>query len=514
MAARTLRELGHRPMVFERRGAVGGLVRRHVEDGHIFDLGANYVVAGHRRIRRLARQLRWKTTREASFHGLRFRDPEHAEPGQPLESFPVYEPIVRAEPSKLALLRKAARYILLRRRLRSIIDRPGWSHLADSEEGRAIAGMTFLDWLRSHDLEVLAPSFEIPVSIMGYGALDRIPAPYVLRHVDAQTYAGMLLRKVLPIPALQWPRRFERGYYGLWEQVAGDLDVRLNASVQRIVRRDDGVTVFFRERRQAGDVDILGELQQLEFDALVMACVPFPGNLGDGVLELCDDELRLFRQVRRQRYAVATVRADLPDRWGVGIWCHYPFGGAGWRPWAFVRQYEGSDVLQFYALLEADEPVPFTCEPEPEVVAHAPAWDPDVVERAGLTAELASAAATRVELPPHDGDPATHWCRTVRTVPPELEYKLVRAHVMDTISRYVRGFGATVRPSELSTLNIWSYFHHVPPELFSAFFKDLEQLQGQRRTFYTGGFASFELVNSAICHAEDLMQRHFPRCRS
>jgi hypothetical protein len=56
----------------------------------------------------------------------------------------------------------------------------------------------------------------------------------------------------------------------------------------------------------------------------------------------------------------------------------------------------------------------------------------------------------------------------------------------------------------------WRYFPHVQPDDFAAgYYRRLEALQGQRRTYYCGEILGFAAVETVVDYAGALVRRHF-----
>ncbi len=65
---------------------------------------------------------------------------------------------------------------------------------------------------------------------------------------------------------------------------------------------------------------------------------------------------------------------------------------------------------------------------------------------------------------------------------------------------------------DAAAMNIddWAYFPHVPCAAVDAgFYSELEAMQGENRTFYSGGLMAFELVESIAEYSHHLVQTHF-----
>ena len=61
-----------------------------------------------------------------------------------------------------------------------------------------------------------------------------------------------------------------------------------------------------------------------------------------------------------------------------------------------------------------------------------------------------------------------------------------------------------------TTFDVWPYFPHVKTQDFVDFYRDLDAAQGKQRTFYTGGYCSFELVDSVVWYSQRLIEDYFP----
>jgi hypothetical protein len=129
-------------------------------------------------------------------------------------------------------------------------------------------------------LDALASLFEFPVTIMGYGQLRDIAAPYVLRYISLKTFFPMIAHNIpLLGPLFQfllpWPRRFTLGFQRLWQQVAWRTNVRLNIDIHKITRNssssDAPIQIKYRALQQ--ELNNLDTIEGcMDFDYLILAC--------------------------------------------------------------------------------------------------------------------------------------------------------------------------------------------------------------------------------------------------
>ena len=60
------------------------------------------------------------------------------------------------------------------------------------------------------------------------------------------------------------------------------------------------------------------------------------------------------------------------------------------------------------------------------------------------------------------------------------------------------------------TYDRWPYFQHVTHgDMEDGWYRRLEALQGQNRTFYVGGATSFELIEPILEYSKHLVATHF-----
>jgi Flavin containing amine oxidoreductase len=457
-------------VVLEKLPRVGGMCRTITEDYKSFDLGANYLTPAYRRLRAIAREVGAETRVAAGYHATTVPD----DPGQPLVYRPFLDEIRRdrtdpAKPISLwRLLRKIAKFVWLRARLRSVIDRPSFAGLAEHDEATDDPTqklcVPFEVWLQRNDLLELRPLFEIPITMMGYGYLSETAAPYVLKFMSLGTFVPLALR---PIPGVgrffPWPRRFVHGYQRLWEDVAKRLNVLVDVEITRLARPDDAgareaedICIEFRHRGQAL-FDTAAHDAALRFDHVILACPLEPAVLGR-FMELRQDERELFDRIKTVAYCVTTLHVD--ENLPVSVTCVLPFDETTiGKPWAVSQVYRESKLVQFYSQMRNEK------DGADEVVRAAV----KLVYRMGRSIPGWSPRGSRDPRP-----------------------------VGDSAERF-------------RTFDCWPYFQHVSPTDFGKFYAGLEALQGQSRTYYVGGATNFELIEPILEYAKALVDREFPR---
>ncbi len=445
-AAYFLKKNGYRDvLVFEKLGRVGGMCRTITEDYESFDLGANYLTPAYWETLRLACEYNMKTYGERPPMALDLTQ-KHPNGKKDYYIRSIWK-AAREKSSFWELARAAFRYSIKRFKLRGIIDKPGFKGISKYPK----LCVDFKTWLKTNDLLALERLFEIPITIMGYGYLDKISAPYALKYMSLLTFIPMMF-KVFPLTTwIPWPKRFIHGYQRLWESVARDLNVRLNVNISKIERKEGKVNVTFTYIRQ-----ILNEMEEtapetFKFDHLIVA-TPLDGTLLSKLLDQDEREEQSFKDTETFSYCLTSLNVKFPDiPWQEQLFATVPLADF-FTPWAITRQFQNSSLMQFYS---------------------------------------------RVPQADYD-DPSTS---------DKIEEKVV-----GEVKNFIKKLNGTIDKEDWKTYNRWPYFQHVTPEdMGKGFYDNLEDLQGYRNTYYTGGLMNFELVEQIIAYNRHLVNKFFPR---
>ena len=328
-AAHFLKKRGYKNVtVLESTGRVGGKCQSLAYGGRSFDIGANYVTSDYTEVLRLAKEFDATLYTEAKMTVASF-------PPDGAPSFTSPLSLLTAQASLVSVLRAALSYLWIRFRIRKIIDKPGFAGVSSRQE----LCRSFAEWLADNNLAVLMPMFEIPITAMGYGALEEIAAPYALKYMSPKTFLDMIFSGLSLRP--KWPKRFVDGFQRLWEKVAAHLDVRLNVHVRSIERGS-----VIRVLTESG-----GRTEVMEFDSLIVSSAHGSRTLTN-FLQLSQDEILLFDKVVVNPFVVTTYvvkRMQVPHR--IIFVCPAPIFGV---PCAITRQFEDNAYWQFYTRIGRD----------------------------------------------------------------------------------------------------------------------------------------------------------------
>lgn len=340
-AAHFLKRNGYQDvLVLEKLGRVGGMCRTITEDYRSFDLGANYLTPAYHETLRLAGEYGMDTYGE--------RLPMAIELPEKDDSYRIRTPFqaAREKASFWQLAKAAIRYTWKRFWLRKIIDRPGFAGISQHPD----LCVSFEEWLERHDLLALKTLFEFPITIMGYGHLHEIAAPYALKYMSLFTFVPMMF-KVLPITSwIPWPKRFVLGYQRLWEAMSWELNVRTNVDIKSIKRKDGKIHIKFHWLKQ-----VLNEMKPTRsetfvFDHLIVASPLGKEQLGT-LLDQDQREKGVFKDVHTYSYCLSSFNVEFPDiPWEQQLFATIPITDFG-QPWAITRQMEDSTLMQFYSRL-------------------------------------------------------------------------------------------------------------------------------------------------------------------
>ena len=274
--------------VLEKLPQIGGLCLTYEFQGRAFDLGANYVTSSYRRIRKMAKEVRAEMYIEAN---ASFYDTTTGK----------YQSILRTARRNTSLPRfgyDSVRYLWKRWRLGRELPSSGF---AVTDEHPDLL-QSFGQWLDQQGLTSLRALFEIPITLMGYGPLDVIPAPYALTYMRVGSVLDLMIYGSMPFH--RWPRRFVDGFQRFWARVAEPLDVRTGVHITSVQRGADGVSVVAQFPTEV-DGNVVLEQRTLEFDWLVLCC-PLQLSTTGEFLDLSAQEIELFERITLNPFCVTT----------------------------------------------------------------------------------------------------------------------------------------------------------------------------------------------------------------
>ena len=431
----------HNVTVFEKLGRIGGLCDSITVDGRSFDLGANYVTWAYTETLKIAQAFGATTYQEKPYTSI-FVSPDGKVTYRDVVQAILHNPFTQKDISLWALLVAAIRYTRLRWQLGPVLNPPDAFARIDEHPELCVP---FKQWLETNRVDDLGTLFEIPITIMGYGQLADIAAPYALRYLPLKTFLPMLLVR-MPIVGLlfPWPRRFTLGFQRLWERVAWQTNVRLNVRITDIDRHapNDHITIKFHVPEQE-----LNELKivdgEMAFDYLILACPLLKDVFAQLGLQPTANEQRMLDTIQISEYCMTTFwieHMDMPAPIGVVL----PLDKPG-LPWAVARQFQdqGNKFTQFYTQSDG-------AQTDESVIANVR----DLVKRMG---------------------------GTINETQP-------RWHTFDRFTYFQ---------------------HVTPKQFANGFYRKLAEGQGQDKTFYVGGVTDFELVEPIVVHSKYLVEHYF-----
>ncbi len=343
--ARLLSARGYTVTVLEQLDRPGGMCHSVEFGDKWFDIGANYVTKDYREVRALAKEFGLTFVSDKAFQNQTSLDTITGETQS-------VQKTIQAGHGMFAFLTASVRYFLAQWKYRQLVAAPGYVGVAAHTELMTEFG----PWLRANRMAPLQKLFMIPITAMGFGTLDDIPAPHALRYINARRFLSMLMTG-LKIPQ-RWPKRFTNGFGSAWCTVAEKFGVEYETEPTRVVRSADAVAVHTKHR----GVDQPPRV----FDHLVLSCPP---SAAMSFLDATETEQQLFGgdTIQFNRYSVTTARVTDFPWWVVNTMRAVPGDGGEFpppngSPYIFGKQWKDSELNLYYAPL-----APMLGDPEREL---------------------------------------------------------------------------------------------------------------------------------------------------
>ncbi|MFN7145462.1 MAG: FAD-dependent oxidoreductase [Myxococcota bacterium] len=247
--ARLLTDRGYADVtVLERKEGVGGKSLTWHHEGVPHEMGTCYVAVGYTTTRR------WMEQAGMSEHKLK-RHAIRRDTGELVD----FKEFVLGTAGPVGAAAQITRYV------RDWLHFHEWDLLGGPDTFPGTMGGTLVEelaqpfgqWLQARDLDVVWRFAMRTMTIMGYGALDTVPALYGLRwNVPSLLWSAVTLKVSEPVPGWQY----------LWRHLASQFDVRRAHTITNVERRQGGgFRVHAQRRDEARVVDTA-----LNFDHLVL----------------------------------------------------------------------------------------------------------------------------------------------------------------------------------------------------------------------------------------------------
>jgi hypothetical protein len=322
--------------VLEKSERIGGKCKSLTYKGRSFDLGANYITSSYTQVRKLAREFGMDMFVETKGHAF---DQQKGE----LVS------LLNATIQQYGLFKvgwQAFKFMWHRFCIRDKLapNSPGFLAASDDQE---LCG-PFTTWLENRGLYALEPMFNIPLTLMGYDKLQKIPAAYALTYMNSKTFFNLMMFAANP-PFRGWPKRFDLGYERLLERLAAEVDVLRGAEISKIERGDKVVIHYDLVAAKLYETEMDHHVD--EFDLLILAC-PLTLDVLKKFLNLSYDERELFAQVKLDPFVVATYPTSCKvDVSAVTFMLPRPAMG---EPYVVTKQFDEVPLLSIYSRMSRD----------------------------------------------------------------------------------------------------------------------------------------------------------------
>lgn len=436
--------------VLEKLGRVGGLCKSITVGGRSFDLGANYLTWAYKETLAIAKEVGADTYDEKPYTSLTVDDSLSQYQFRDIRKAMLYNYYTDKKVSISAFLVATVRYLWIRWKLKRTIDVPGYLDTIHEHENLCVS---FKNWLTQNNLMALSAMFQFPITVMGYGKLEDIAAPYALRYMSLRTVFPMVFSSwLLSLFIGYWPKRFVTGFQRLWERVAWKTNVRLNVNITKIERHTpEGKIRITLEYPEQHLNKLIINTATYEYDYLILACPLTPDVFAQLGLEKNQYEEEISSRILVNPYCMTTYWVDnLQMPQPIAPVIPMPVEGI---PWAIARQFQdnGNMFTQFYTC-----PARFT-------------------RNAAQKQEMYNEVDKKVR-------------QMVDLLGGKINDQTARWHSFDT----------------------FTYFQHFSVDsIKSGVYATLAKMQGQDRTYYVGGATDFELIEPIVNHSKYIVAKHF-----
>jgi hypothetical protein len=416
--------------ILEKLPVVGGLCNTITFENKSFDLGANYLTPAYKKTLKLAREVGAKLYTETYAYCFNPANKKYTS---------LFKQVTKGT-GLLKFMWQALKYFYERSKASKHLPKSGFAGVVQHAE----LTCSFDQWLVDKKLTGLRDLFTIPITLMGYGELDEIPAPYALTYMSNLTFLNLIWYGS-GMPSA-WPKRFIHGFQRFWQQVSWNLTVITSVDIQEIIR-DDQVTVRFIATEHKMN-ELVHTKKEMVFDHLIVA-VPLTldivadlfTNKDTKKCTLTKEEKYLFGKVGTNPFCMTTFILEdthLPHRL-INI---MPKPTNIGDVYIVTQQFEGNPFVSFYSRTNTeDEPT--------------------------------------------------------------------KGHVIEKVRDLYRLLGSEYK-GQYYTYDRWTYFPHVSVDMFKeGFYDSLEGIQGDNKTFYTGGLMAFELIEPIVNYSDCLVKKYF-----
>lgn len=420
--------------LLEINNKVGGKSHTLTFNNRSFDMGANYLTPDYTHIMKMAKEV------DAELYHERAPIAFNPETGQ-------FKSLMKAVLEGTTLFKFALssiRYYCIRRRLNKVLPVAGNIGLAQHPD----LMVSFDEWLDNHKLGNLKKIFSIPVTMMGYGELKEVTAPYVLRYIGLGTFRTMLLFGAGI--STRYPKRFVDGFQRFWERISWSLNVRLNVQITEVKRTDDKVIIKFTEYRLRDD-GLKTDSFQKTYDYLVLSC-PLTLETLQPFLDLRENEIEMFNpdKVKHRTFGITLLDDTKQMKFKWRVFHIFPLAKIN-HPSIFAHQFPSSPAFEIYTPMDN--------------MSH------------------------------HSGE----------------KFRKERIEKMEEQAiDIIKALKGEASKEDILHYDIWKYFYHVSTDDFKAgYFDRLEAMQGQHNTFYNMGLNSFELIEPIARYSKYLVTKYY-----
>ena len=417
--------------LLEKNHKVGGKSLTLTFNNRSFDMGANYLTPDYTHVMEMAKEVGAETYHEKA--------PVAYNPST--GKFTRLLKAVMKGTSFFAFAKSCIRYLFIRWRLNKVLPFAGNMGLAHRED----LMVSFDKWLDNNKLGNLKLLFSIPTTMMGYGELKEIPAPYVLRYIGIGTFRTMLLFGAGV--SIIYPKRFVDGFQRFWERLSWSLNVRTGVQVTKIIRENGKINIKYKEYRLHMD-GLQFDERNKEYDYLVLSC-PLTLKTLEPFLDLRENEKEMFgpKKVKHRTFGITLLNDTKKVKFKYRVFHILPLAKIN-HPSIFAHQFPSNPAYEIYR--------------------------------------------------PMDNIPEGADIKKIRD---EIEDEAIE------IIRSLKGESSKDDVLHYNLWKY--FYHVNLDDFKAGYFDKLEEMQGQHNTFYNMGLNSFELIEPIPRYSKYLVSKYY-----
>ncbi len=315
-AAHYLRERGYKNIViFEELNRIGGKCCSIKIDGQVYDMGAVFTTSSYTEVMALAKRF------QVELGDLQGQD---ASVMLEQEKLGFHTSSVA---DKAALLGVSVEYLqkINMPEIQSVFS-PGFRFLSPS------LMVPFSEWMKKNSIspKTLESFFGYTFTPFGYGYTNDVPAAYAIKYYENKLVTSLIQQS-------SNLKMVTRGYQNLWENVAKNMDVRLNSPIEKIIRNRDSEMISIKTKNNSA-------IENFNFAILTSAL-----DTSISFLDAEPMEREIFDRIKNYYYYTFAIQTpkNFPSTGFLPV--NYSYDRRE-HPLCWLKRWKDQDLAIFYVL--------------------------------------------------------------------------------------------------------------------------------------------------------------------